>query len=284
MFQSPQAHYDRFPGNGEIVKKLAKVAAFQVLALVLAGISILVFFGMMSPYKHAADQLTQLAPEVKAAVAADRFNRYLALEIKEVVDLGLVSENPDRRAEEMTRHAGHVPNVRKQAEDALSDLESSLKAAGHVRDGGKYDSKNMMIIESRYRAVAALEDQIVQQARQSKNNDAAAEVIREQFRPEAATLIAAADDVATERADDLESAISRLTGELDAVSLYYGSDLRTESETMKASATKSVRARAFARPYVQSLINAEEYLLTKDQEYHFRIHDIHKDVQKSLAS
>ena len=266
------------------MKRLAKVAAFQVLALVLAGISILVFFGMMSPYKHAADQLTQLAPAVRAAVAADRFNRYLALEIKEVVDLGLVSENPDRRAEEMTRHAGHVPNVRNQAVDALSDLESSLKAAGHVRDGGKYDSKNMMIIESRYRAVAALEDQIVQKAQQSKNNKEAAEVIREQFRPEAATLIAAADDVAAERADDLESAISRLTGELDAVSLYYGPELRTESETMKASATKSVRARAFARPYVQSLINAEEYLLTQDPEYHFRIHDIHKDVQKSLAS
>src|SRR5205807_6148474 len=104
------------------------------------------------------------------------------------------------------------------------------------------------------------------------------------FRPEATALIAAADDVATERADDLESAISRLTGELDAVSLYYGSDLRTESENMKMSATKSVRARVFARPYVQSLINAEEFLLTGDVEDHWRIHDIHKDIQKALLS
>ena len=266
------------------MKRFAKVAAFQVLALVLAGISILVFFGMMSPYKRAADQLTQLAPEVNAAVAADRFNRYLALEIKEVVDLGLVSENPDRRATEMERHSKHVPDTRKEAEEALSKLETSLKAAGHMRPDGKFDSKNMTIIESRYRALATLEDQIVQKARQSARNDAAAKVINNQFRPEATALIAAADDVATERADDLESAISRLTGELDAVSLYYGADLRTESENMKMSATKSVRARVFARPYVQSLINAEEFLLTGDPEFHWRIHDIHSDIRKSLQS
>ena len=264
------------------MKKFTKVVVFQVLALVLAGISILVFFGMMSPYRRAADQLKRLAPEVDAAVAAEVFNRYLALEVKEVVDMGLISEEQGKRTIQLERHSGHVAPMRAKAANALADLENSLRAAGHSPKDGYHDSRVMATIQNDYPALAALEQRILDAANSSATNKEATAVIEKEFRPAAQKIVYAADEVAGQRAEELEAAISRLTGELDAVSLYFGSGLRKESEAMEASAAKSVRARAFARLYVQSLINAEEFLLSGDEEDRFRIHDVHKDIQTTL--
>jgi signal transduction histidine kinase/DNA-binding response OmpR family regulator len=266
------------------MRKFTKVVAFQVLALVLAGISLLVFFGMMSPYRRAADQLKRLAPEVDAAVAADRFNRYLALEVKEVIDMGLISEDKEKRAIQLERHTGHVAPMREKAATALADLESSLRAAGHPANDGYHDKPGMANIENDYPALATLEQRILDTSNTSSSNKAAVAVIEKQFRPVAQKIARSADDVAAQRAEELQSAISRLTGELDAVSLYSGSELRGESEAMEASASKSMRARAFARLYVQSLINAEEFLLSNKEEDRFQVLDVHKDIDSTLQS
>jgi signal transduction histidine kinase/DNA-binding response OmpR family regulator len=266
------------------MRKFTKVTAFQVLALVIASISILVFLGMMSPYRRAADQLKRLAPEVDAAVAADRFNRYLALEIKEVIDLGLISEDLEKRPVQLERHTGQVAPMREKAATALADLETSLRAAGHASSASGHNRGMMAIIESDYPALAAIEQRILDAANGSNSDKASVELIEKQFRPTAQKIAGAADDVAAQQADELQSAISRLTGELDAVSLYSGSALRGESEAMETSASKSVRARSFARLYVQSLINAEEYVLTKRDEDRFLILDVHKDIESTLQS
>ncbi len=156
-----------------------------MLALVIAGISVLVFLGMMSPYRRAADQLKRLTPEVDAAVAADRFNRYLALEIKEVIDLGLISEDIEKRPIQLERHTGQVAPMREKAATALADLEASLRAAGHASSAGGHNRRMMATIESDYPALAAIEQRILDAANGSNSNKASVELIEKQFRPTA---------------------------------------------------------------------------------------------------
>ena len=81
----------------------------------------------------------------------------------------------------------------------------------------------------------------------------------------------------------MEAGISRLSGELNGVMMYSGPKLQDTTRYMNASASQSAQGRAFAHLFVQQLINAELLLLTRQEEYPFRIRDGNRDIRNALT-
>ncbi len=86
---------------------ILKGLRFQMFALILAGISIFVFVALISPYTQTRVRLRVLQSQIRAAVAAERFLRYSALEIKEGIDYGLIEEGEERE-EELQNNAENI--------------------------------------------------------------------------------------------------------------------------------------------------------------------------------
>src|ERR1700738_1126681 len=101
---------------------------FQLLGLALAGGSIFIFVALISPYTQTRARLKMLQSQIRAAIAAERFLRYSVLEVKEVIDYGLIEEGEDRR-EELQNNAENIERWRGEATKALSDLRSAVKLA-----------------------------------------------------------------------------------------------------------------------------------------------------------
>src|SRR6266566_2819340 len=115
-------------GNTSLMNSMPKGLRFQIFALALAGISIFIFVALISPYTQTRARLKLLQPQIRAAVAAERFLRYSALEVKEAIDYGLIEENEDRK-EEVQKNTEDMERWRLEATTALSDLRSAVEAA-----------------------------------------------------------------------------------------------------------------------------------------------------------
>jgi hypothetical protein len=61
------------------MKRLLKPAHFDLISAGLAGISLLVFSAVISPYTAASHLLRSLKLQLQSTVAADRFVGYFAL-------------------------------------------------------------------------------------------------------------------------------------------------------------------------------------------------------------
>jgi signal transduction histidine kinase/DNA-binding response OmpR family regulator len=266
------------------IKKFLGPSGFQSLTLVLTGISILIFVAMMSPYRKAQAQMDLLDPQVKEAVAAEKFDRYCALEIKEVIDLALVAGVGDARKNELRRHTTHIAPVRDRAQEALAELRTSMKATEHSGHDDGEGARLLAKAEEVYAKLPPLEERIVEIARHSDNNDAAAEIINKEYLPLVARILSKTEQISQNREAEMEAGISRLSGELDGVMLYSGPVLQARTNAMNASASQSAQGRAFAHLFVQQLINAEEFLMTGDADYPYKIRDGNKDIQNVLAT
>src|ERR1700682_3931894 len=110
------------------MKSIPMGLRFQIFALALAGFSIFIFVALISPYTQTRVRLKVLQSQIRAAVAAARFLRYSALEIKEGIDYGLIQEGDDRK-EELQNNAEEIKRWRLEATMALSDLRSAHDAA-----------------------------------------------------------------------------------------------------------------------------------------------------------
>src|SRR5882762_9235105 len=113
-------------GNTSLMNSMPKGLRFQIFALALAGISI--FMALISPYTQTRARLKLLQPQIRMAVAAERFLRYSALEVKEVIDYGLIQEDEDRK-EKLQKNTEDIKRSRLEATKALSDLRSATETA-----------------------------------------------------------------------------------------------------------------------------------------------------------
>ena len=265
------------------IKKILGPSGFQSLTLVLTGISILIFAAMMSPYRKAQAQMALLDPQVQEAVAAEKFDRYCALEIKEVIDLALVAGTGEARKIELGRHTTHIGPVRDRAQDALNELRGRMKAKEHAGIDDGEGARLVASAEALYAKLPPLENHILEIARNSETNDQAAEVIRKDYLPLVAQILTKTEQISQNREAEMEAGISRLSGELDGVMLYSGRAQKS-TRAMNYSASQSAEGRAFAHLFVQQLINAEEFLLTGSSEYPYRIRDGNKDIENVLIT
>jgi len=80
-----------------LMNSMPKGLRFQIFALALVGFPFFIFVALISPYTQTRARLKLLQPQIRMAVAAERFLRYSALEVKEVIDYGLIQEDEDRK-------------------------------------------------------------------------------------------------------------------------------------------------------------------------------------------
>ena len=163
------------------IKRLLGPSSSPSLTLVLAGISILIFMAMMSPYRKAKKQIDLLEPQVKGAVAAEKFDRFCALEIKEVIDLALAAGTGKARHEELDRHSIHIGPVRAGAEATLRELQAMMKDIEQLSpDDAEGMREGMRLVneaEKLYKGLEPIEEVILETARNSEDNEAASAII-----------------------------------------------------------------------------------------------------------
>src|SRR5260370_29808533 len=84
------------PEHRRMKERLGRLR-FQLLGLALAGGSIFIFAALISPYTQTRARLKLLQPQIRAAIAAERFLSYSALDVKESIDYGLIEEGVGRK-------------------------------------------------------------------------------------------------------------------------------------------------------------------------------------------
>jgi signal transduction histidine kinase/DNA-binding response OmpR family regulator len=230
----------------------------------LAGVSIFVFFAMMSPYMRGRRNLQLLKPQIGRTVAAQQFLRYSTLEFNEALSCALEEHGPDREAE-LEQFTQDLDNRRSHARRALADLASSLEIE---TKGRKTPSEELALstgLKSGHTKLGVVEQRICELATQSRKNQEIDNLVRTEFLPLAATVSSTADQMAAAQAKGIQIGISRLSGNLDGIVIYSGSELRSHAESMNASASKAVQAGTFARLLAQSMNNLSGFLLTGNE-------------------
>jgi hypothetical protein len=158
-----------------------------------------------------------------------------------------------------------------------------MKATTHSGLDDDEGARLMASAEAVYAKLPPLEARILEVARTSATNDAAAALLRDEYLPLVAQILSRAEQISRNREAEMEAGISRLSGELDGVILYSG-QAQSNTRAMNASASQSAQGRAFIHLFAQQLINAEVYLLTVDAQYPYRIRDGNKDIENVLMN
>src|SRR5688572_1835849 len=175
------------------MKKFLGYAGFQIIALALAGLSIFVFFAMISPYVKARALLTLVQAQVRATVAAERFLRYSTLETKEGIDYGLIQEGVYRKTD-LERNTEDLERWRSEAHDALTELRSAMQAA--QKAGNPQDFQDDLILASRakddHAKLGGIEQGIRAIADSSGSQVQMTAVIRQEFIPVVSSISLAA--------------------------------------------------------------------------------------------
>jgi signal transduction histidine kinase/DNA-binding response OmpR family regulator len=239
---------------------------FKIFAVALAGISIFIFVALISPYLRTRARLKLLQPQIRTAVAAERFLRYSALEVKEVMDYGLIEEGEDRK-EELQNNADELDRWRLEATRALADLRTA--AEGARKTGGTIDLQDDLLVigrlEQNYMNLASIEQRLRELAANSESREQLATVVRTEFIPPAMALSELSSQVVQDQVTDMQSGVSRLSGNLDGIVLYSGTELRARAELMNGNALKEVQAGLYARVFTKALHNFSDFLLTENQ-------------------
>ena len=244
---------------------MIKGLRFKIFAIALAGLSIFIFVALISPYTQTRARLKLLQPQIRTAVAAERFLRYSALEVKEVIDYGLIEEGVDRK-EELQNNAEDLELWRLEATKALSDLRSGAEGARKI--GGTIDLQDDLLVigrlEQNYMNLAHVEQRLHELAANSAHREQLAAVVRAEFIPLATAFSDLSSQIVNDQVSDMQSGVSRLSGSLDGIVLYSGSELRARAEVMNGNALKEVRAGLYARLFTRALHNFSEFLLTEN--------------------
>ena len=253
---------------------------FQIFALALAGISIFVFVALISPYAKTRARLKLLQPQIRAAVAAERFLRYSALEIKDVIDYGLIEEAEDR-TEELQKNTDDVERSHLEATKALSDLRSATEAALKT-DRTIHLQNDLLVIgrlEQNYMNLIHMEQRLKEMSAKSASREQLAALVRAEVIPSATTFSALSNQVVHDQVTDMQSGVSLLSGNLDAIVLYSGNELRARAGVMNGNALKEVQAGLYARLFTKALHNFSEFLLTQNQANVSKIRSHEQELQ-----
>lgn len=263
-----------------MLNRVAKELRFQLFAIALGAISIFIFMALMSPYTQTRFRLKLLQSEIRAAVAAERFLRYSALEIKEAVDYGLIEEGGERK-EELQNNSEEIESWRLEAEQSLSELRSAVEATQKTA-GTQQLQKNLQVItrlEQNYAALGRIEQQLRAMARDSAPRDQLAALLRAEYSTAAREVSLDSTQILHEQVAGMQSGISRLSGNLDGIVLYSGKELRARAQLMNETALKEVQAGLYARLFTADLRNFSEFLLNPDQANRFKIQNFDQELQ-----
>ena len=257
-----------------------KGVRFKMFALALAGISIFIFVALISPYTQTRARLKLLQPQIRAAVAAERFLRYSALEVKETIDYSLIQEGTDRN-EELQNNAKDLERWRLEATTALSDLRSATETA--LRTGRTAQLQNNLLVigrlEQNYMNLTHIEERLSEMVANSASRKQLATLVLEEFIPSATAFSTLSNQVVRDRVNEMQSGVSRLSGNLDGIVLYSGSELRARAEAMNGNALKEVQADLYARLFTQALHNFYEFLLTENQANVSKMQSLQQELQ-----
>jgi signal transduction histidine kinase/DNA-binding response OmpR family regulator len=253
---------------------------FQIFAIALAGISIFIFVALISPYMQTRARLKLLQPQIRTAVAAERFLRYSALEVKEGIDYGLIEEGEDRK-EELQNNADDLERWRLEATKALSDLRSAAESA--LETGRTIQLQNNLLaigrLEQNYMNLAHIEEHLHEFARNSASKERLATLVQAEFIPSATAFSELSNQVVHNQVTGMQSGVSRLSGNLDGIVLYSGNELRARAEVMNGNALKEVQAGLYARLFTEALHNFSEFLLTENQANVSKIRSHQQELQ-----
>lgn len=258
----------------------SKGLRFQMLALALAGLSIFIFVALISPYMQARTRLKLLQSQIQAAVAAERFLRYSAMEVKETIDYGLIDKSGDRK-EELQNNAEDITGSRLEASKALSDLRSAVETALKTARTQQLENNLAVIarLERDYMNLAGVEQRLHDVALSSASREKPAGLVRSEFIPSATAFSSVSNQIVQDQVADMQSGISRLSGNLDGIVLYSGKELRAHAEAMNETAKKEVEAGLYARLFTKSLHNFSEFLLTQNQANVSQIRSLGEELQ-----
>jgi signal transduction histidine kinase/DNA-binding response OmpR family regulator len=225
-------------------------------------------------------RLKLLQPQIRTAVAAERFLRYSALEVKEGIDYGLIAEGDDRK-EELQNNADDLERWRLEATKAFSDLQSAAEDA--LNTGGtihlQKDLSDIARLRQQYMDLAHIEQHLHEMADNSVSREQLAALVQIEFIPAATAFSALSNQVVHEQVTDMQSGVSRLSGNLDGIVLYSGNELRARAEVMNGNALKQVRANLYARLFINALHNFSEFLLTGNQANVSKIRSHEQELQ-----
>jgi len=252
---------------------------FPLLGLALAGASIFIFTATISPYTKTRAQLKLLQSQIRAAVAAERFLRYSTLEIKEVIDYGLIEEGEDRK-EALQNNTEAIKRYREEASTALSELRVAAEAVVKTSTTHQLQDNLLVIthLELDYANLARTEARLRDLSMHSASREQLAGIVRTESIP-IASVSSASNQMVYELVTTMRSRISHLSGNLDGIVLYSGKELRSRAEVMHATALKCVQAGFYARFFTQSLINFSEFLLTEDEANASQVRQFNQEMQ-----
>jgi signal transduction histidine kinase/DNA-binding response OmpR family regulator len=262
------------------MNSLSKGLRFQIFALGLAGISIFIFVALISPYTQTRARLKLLQPQIRTAVAAEQFLRYSALEVKEVIDYGLIEEGEDRK-EELQSNGEELERWRLGASKALSDLRSATEIATKTRRTSQLQNNLLVIerLEKNYRNLAKIELHLRDMVANAASTEQLATVIRAEFIPSATAFSELSNQVVHDQVADMQSGVSRLSGNLAGIVLYSGNELRARAEIMNGSALKEVQASSYARQFTTALYSFSEFLLTQNDANISKIRSLEQELR-----
>ncbi len=259
---------------------ILKGLRFQMFALILAGISIFVFVALISPYTQTRVRLRVLQSQIRAAVAAERFLRYSALEIKEGIDYGLIEEGEERE-EELQNNAENIERWRLEATKALSDLRSAHDAALKTFKTQPFQDNPLVIerLEQDYTNLAHIERRLHDMAMYSASREQLAALVQAEFIPSATAFSSISNQIVHDQVVGMQSGISRLSGNLEGIVLYSGKELRARAEVMNQTILKEVQAGLYASLFTKALYNFSEFLLTQNQADVSKIRSFGQELQ-----
>jgi signal transduction histidine kinase/DNA-binding response OmpR family regulator len=261
------------------MKRRLGLLRFPLLGLALAGVSIFIFIGTISPYTETRAQLKLLQSQIRAAVAAERFLRYSTLEIKDVIDYGLIEEGEDRK-EELQNNVEAIKRYREEASNALSELRVAVEAA--VKNSTTHQLQdNLLVIthlEQDYANLARTEVRLRDLSMHSALREQLAGIVQAEAIP-FASVSSASNQMVYDLVTTMRARISHLSGNLDGIVLYSGKELRSRAEAMHSTALKDVQAGLYARFFTQSLINFSQFLLTEDEANASQVRQFSQEMQ-----
>jgi signal transduction histidine kinase/CheY-like chemotaxis protein len=259
---------------------IPKGLRLQIFTVALAGISIFIFVALISPYTQTRARLKLLQPQIRAAVAAERFLRYSAVEVKEAIDYGLKEEGEDRK-DELQNNADDLEHWRLEATQALSDLRSAAEDAPKTSTTIQLQNSLLVIgrLEQNYVNLAKVEQHLREMAGNFVSREQLAALVQAEYIPSAAAFSALSNQVVRDQVTEMQSGVSRLSGNLDGIVLYSGNELRARAELMNRNAFKEVQASLYARLFTKALHNFSEFLLTEDEANASKIRTREQELQ-----
>jgi signal transduction histidine kinase/DNA-binding response OmpR family regulator len=266
--------------GASLANKSHQGLGLQIFTLILAGISIFVLVSLISPYVHTRARLKLLESQIRAAVAAERFLRYSALEIKEGMDYGLVQEGEDRN-EELQNNIQELERSQLEAIQALSELRSAVETP--LKDSKTPQLQDNLLavarLEQNYANLTHIEQRLKDLAMKGASREQLAALVQAEFIPSARAFSVISDQLVHDQLTDMQAGIFRLSGNLDGILLYSGKELRRRAELMNEMGLKEARAASYVHLFTTALQNLSEFLVTQQQVESPRVRSLDDELQ-----